>query len=148
VGLINGASGLGRIVLGFSSDLFGQLNTLWFCLSLAASLIWPLSTTFGPLVFFGLLYGFFVGGFISLLPTCIVHLFGKKDIGTITGMVYTRFFFGNLCGPPLSGLMLDSSTTNDPTTGAQILPFSMVIDSFILLSTKIHISQGVFFTKI
>jgi predicted MFS family arabinose efflux permease len=160
IGLINGSSGFGRIMLGLNSDIFGQLNTLWVCLSLAASsilLIWPLSTNFGGLIFFSLMYGFFAGGFISLLPTCIVQLFGTKDIGTITGMVYTGFFFGNLCGPPLSGAMIDALTTVDPSTGLQTINYipsiifsgvCILTASFILLSTKIKISNGVFFEKI
>ena len=159
VGILNGASGLGRIVLGFNADLFGQLNTLWFCLSLAACsilLIWPLATSFGSLIFFGLMYGFFVGGFISLLPTCIVHLFGSKDIGTITGMVYTGFFFGNIGGPPIAGAMIDALTSVDGAgqTVINYIPsiiFSgacILVASLVLLSTKIQISHGRFFAKI
>ena len=159
VGLINGASGLGRIILGLNADIFGQLNTLWACLSLAAAsvlFIWPFSTSFGILVSFGIFYGFFVGGFIYILPTFIVHLFGKKDIATITGMVYTGFFFGDLLGPPFSGVMIDALTSVDASNNLVInfipsILYSgscLLVGSIILLSTKVQISNGWFFRKI
>ena len=85
-----------------------------------------------------------------------MHLFGKKDIGTITGMVYTGFFFGNLCGPPLSGAMIDALTSVDASNNLVInfipsILYSgscLFVGSIILLSTKVQISNGWFFRKI
>ena len=160
VGIINGSSGIGRIALGFNADIMGPVNTLWACLTFASMsilLIWPFATNFGTLILFTFCYGLSVGGFISLLPACIIHLFGTKDIATITGMVYTGFFFGNLFGPPCSGLLLDYLTDTDPTTGLQTVNYipsillsgiCIFISSFILLMTKLKLGNGNFFVKI
>jgi hypothetical protein len=53
------------------------MNTLVICLfvsSLSTVLIWPFSTTFATITIYAFLYGFFIGGFISLFPT------SKKNI--------------------------------------------------------------------
>ncbi|KAL2918181.1 hypothetical protein HK105_202108 [Polyrhizophydium stewartii] len=119
IGLLNGASGVGRICLGFSSDFIGPINTLTGCLlvaTLSVLLIWPFATTFGTLLLFVLFFGFFIGGFISLLPTVIAQLFGGKgNIATVTGMVYNSSLLGNLFGSPIAGAMLDHFTTVTPT---------------------------------
>lgn len=95
IGLMQGASAIGRITLGLIADRLGHINTLWACVTLAGTsviTIWPFGTTFPVLLLFGLTYGLSVGGFISLLPTAIVEFFGTKDIATITGMVCSYSF--------------------------------------------------------
>ncbi|KAJ3367301.1 hypothetical protein HDU91_001539 [Kappamyces sp. JEL0680] len=159
IGLMNGASGLGRIALGFNADILGHINTLWVCLTLSSLwvlLLWPWSTSLGLLIAFSVLYGFCIGGFISLLPTAIVTLFGTKDLATKTGLVYSGFFFGNLLGAPLGGILLDSLTTTSAEGSTTILfwPTQILCGGFILmasivlLSTKLSIGKGRFAVKV
>nr|KAJ3420346.1 hypothetical protein HK105_005787 [Polyrhizophydium stewartii] len=114
-GLLNGASGLGRILLGLSSDFLGPINMLVLCLttsSLLLLLMWPFSTTFAVLATFVIIYGLFVGALFSLLPTVIAQLFGARgNISTVTGMVFNGFLFGYLLGSPIAGVMADRFTT-------------------------------------
>ncbi|KAJ8329505.1 hypothetical protein O5D80_002328 [Batrachochytrium dendrobatidis] len=72
LGLLNGASGLGRIALGFVADYLGCTNVMTSCLGLSATVIlcvWPFATTFESLLALVIFFGFFVGGYISLLST-------------------------------------------------------------------------------
>lgn len=160
LGLMNGASAIGRITLGAVSDGFGHLNTLLLCqviASVAIIVVWPFSLNFGCLIFFALMYGFFIGGHISMLPIVIADIFGTNNIATLTGMVYTGFFFGNLLGPPLCGYMIDTFTiTNNQTSEISInfLPailfggISILISSFILLYSKLQLSSWIFCVKV
>ncbi|KAJ3092568.1 hypothetical protein HK102_005606 [Quaeritorhiza haematococci] len=96
VGLLNGASGVGRIMWGFGADFFGHVNTLFLTLTVATLsvfLIWPFASDFASLLIFGLVYGGFVGGYISLMPTVIAELFGKYgNLATTVGIIYSVCF--------------------------------------------------------
>ncbi|KAL2918202.1 hypothetical protein HK105_202129 [Polyrhizophydium stewartii] len=159
IGLLNGASGVGRICLGFSADYIGHVNTLTSCLSLATLailLIWPFATTFGTLLLFVLFFGFFVGGFISLTPTVIAQLFGGKgNIATVTGMLYNGFLLGNLFGSPIAGAMLDHFTTVTET--GKVTDFIPAImfsgccffaGCVVMFSLKLSIGKRRFFVKV
>lgn len=77
LGITNGASALGRVSLGLIADHFGHVNTFWMCIfstSLSIFFIWPFANSFATLSIFGLTFGFFIGGFISLFPTGISQL--------------------------------------------------------------------------
>lgn len=152
LGLLNGCSGLGRVILGLNGDRFGHLKTLVANLvlaSLSILLIWPFATTFGSLTLFGCLYGFFSGGFIALFPTAIHTIFGSKNIATVIGMVYSGFSFGNLFGTPIAGIIMDSLTTFDPDGQKTVnfVPsilvggFSILIGAGLLLSIRLMIQK-------
>lgn len=140
VGILNAASAVGRISLGFLADYFGPLETLASCLtaaSISVFVIWPFSNTFGLLLFFVLVYGFFIGGLISLIPNVAVSLFGTKDIGTVTGMIYTGTSLGNLFGPACAGLLINAYTTVDATgTHINFIPAMMFTASTILVGAS------------
>lgn len=138
VGLLNGASAVGRLAWGFSADALGHVNTLVMCIcasALSILVFWPFATSFGALLGFVLCYGGFIGGFVSLLPSgeyrmsilataiwllisllCVITVIATfyahtGHIATITGMLYSGFFLGNLFGAPIAGAMMDHFTT-------------------------------------
>jgi MFS family permease len=158
VGLTNGASAIGRIFLGIFADRFGHVNLLWTCLTMApisVLTIWPFAQHFPSLALFGIAYGFFIGGFISLFPTAIQKLFGQNNIATITGMVYSGFFIGNLFGAPIAAIVLDLLTTEkDGKTTIYFLPTIVVpggmilISSMLILNIKLIVGSGTFFRKV
>jgi MFS family permease len=158
LGLVNGASAAGRILLGLNADFAGHLNTLFVCIFVASCsvlFIWPFATSFGILVFFGVMYGFFIGGFISLLPTAIFQLFGLENIATITGMVYSGLAFGNLMGAPGAGALLDAlSTIQNGLLKINFLPtmllcgISLLVASIIIFSIKWSASNRKLFCRV
>ncbi|KAJ3343603.1 hypothetical protein HDU93_007484 [Gonapodya sp. JEL0774] len=114
LGLTNGASAVGRIVLGLSADNLGHLNAFTLCeliAPLSALLIWPFCKSFGTLSAFAVVFGFFSGGFISLMPTTIASVFGSEGLGSRMGMQFTSSLFGALAGGPIAGALVDAYTT-------------------------------------
>ncbi|KAJ2997793.1 hypothetical protein HDV02_005162 [Globomyces sp. JEL0801] len=158
VGLLNGASGIGRIFMGFCADRFGHINMLLICVtvgSLSILLIWPFATTFPLLTTFALTYGFFMGGYISLLPTAIVQLFGTKNIASIIGLIYSGSFFGNLFGTPAAGAMLDALTTTvdgirktNFTPSIMLSGFCILFSGILMLTLKLTVGKGKLFARV
>jgi hypothetical protein len=72
--ILNAASIFGRVLPNFLADKVGPFNMIIpFSFSTAALIFgWLGVTTRAGLVVFALLYGFFSGAFISLLPSCFM----------------------------------------------------------------------------
>nr|POE63238.1 aspyridones efflux protein apdf [Quercus suber] len=99
VAAFNFASALGRIGAGFLSDRIGPLNTLFGFLVLSAVsmlVLWPLSTTLGPLIAFAIINGAANGGFFALMPTVAGRTFGSARVSTAMGMLVTGWSGGYL----------------------------------------------------
>ncbi|KAL1925061.1 uncharacterized protein VTP21DRAFT_4715 [Calcarisporiella thermophila] len=112
-GVMSGVNSLGRICIGSAADLFGRLNTMFWCTlisGVSTMVIWPFSKSLGLLVFYVIMYGLSAGGFVSLFPVAVADLVeDPADLSSAVGMVYFSCFFGNLVGTPLAGAILDSS---------------------------------------
>jgi MFS family permease len=101
----NFCSALGRLGLGYASDIFGPLNTLLFTLSLSAIsvlAIWPVSTSLAPLGVFVVLNGMAGGGFFSLAPTVVGSVFGAHRVPIVLGMMVTGWAAGYLMVSPFN----------------------------------------------
>ncbi|KAI9599580.1 major facilitator superfamily domain-containing protein, partial [Syncephalis fuscata] len=114
IGIMNGASAVGRITLGLASDYVGRINTYVGSVMLAGIVclvVWLPSTGMAPLVIFSLLYGLFMGGFAALTPVVITVAFGKcmDGLTTVTGMIYASTGVSNLIGSPIAGAILDAT---------------------------------------
>ena len=99
VSAFNFASALGRIGAGFLSDHVGPLNTLFSSLVLSAAsmlVLWPISTTLGPLVAFAIINGAANGGFFALMPTIAGQVFGSARVSVAMGMLVTGWSGGYL----------------------------------------------------
>ncbi|KAI9024658.1 major facilitator superfamily domain-containing protein [Hyaloraphidium curvatum] len=130
LGLSNGASAVGRILIGAFADRLGHVNSYTICLSLTplfVLLIWPFATSFGVLLLFSILYGFFSGGFISLFPTIVATLFGMGNLGARMGATFTATLPGNLAGAPIAGAILTTTAVvlPDGTTHFDYIPLMM-----------------------
>ncbi|KAI1299791.1 hypothetical protein EDD11_006424 [Mortierella claussenii] len=113
VGILNGSSAVGRVVMGLASDHIGDVNTLLIsslCASLSILVVWMLAGSSIPtLVVFCVLYGFFSGSFIAIVPTVAAHLCGISRLASVTGIVYGGIAVGTLIGSPVGGALLDLS---------------------------------------
>ncbi|KAJ8329506.1 hypothetical protein O5D80_002329 [Batrachochytrium dendrobatidis] len=160
IGILNGASGLGRVVLGFSGDYAGRINTIAACATTAAIsilTIWPFATSFGSVVCVVVMFGFFIGGYVALLPTIVAQQLGANgDIATITGMVYNGLMWGNLFGSPIAGAMIDRFTTisangSKHTNFLPSIMFSgccLFTSAMFLVSIKMTTGRMKFWTKV
>lgn len=108
VGVIGGASIVGRLVIGPLADRVGHLEAFRLCfLVMGASFgIWLAGGAYGVLVVFAAVLGVGYGGFVALGPAVIAGLFGTEGLGGLIGLVYTSAAFGSLVGPPLAGAVI------------------------------------------
>lgn len=95
--IINAASTFGRIGPAFVADEFGRFNTIIPCLLSTAVLIiaWPACTTTASVIVFAILFGFFSGVYVSLIPACASQLASTAVVGQILGLMF--FFVGAHC---------------------------------------------------
>lgn len=99
VAAFNFSSALGRLICGLCSDFVGPLNTLFISLLLSALsmlIIWPISTSLGPLIIFVIVNGMANGGFFSTMPTVVGNTFGSARVSVVMGMVVTGWAGGYL----------------------------------------------------
>jgi len=111
VGLIGGASIVGRLAIGSIANRYGAARLFRICfLAMSLSqLIWLFSGGAYPaLVIFALIFGTGYGGFIALSPVVAAARFGMKGLGGILGTWYSAAAFGSFGGPPLAGWLIDS----------------------------------------
>ncbi|KAI1381992.1 MFS general substrate transporter [Hypoxylon crocopeplum] len=110
------ASFIGRLGGGALADILGALNTLISSLVLNAIsmlLIWPLSTSIGPLIVFVILNGAANGTFFATMPTVLANLFGSARLSVAMGMVVTAWTGGYLLGSPIAGYILNATGDKD-----------------------------------
>jgi MFS family permease len=75
----------------------------------ASTLAWMGCTVFSTMMIYGVVYGFFAGGVISLFPTVVAELYGIQRLGTVIGILYTGTAFGNLLAAPIAGFIYDAT---------------------------------------
>jgi MFS family permease len=113
VAAFNAASAVGRISSGFLSDKIGSVNVALMSMSLLGTtmfLIWPFASTLGVLIVFVVVAGVAVGGFFSMMPTVVGHIFGSANMSVTMGMILTSWTFGYLLvRRVLSPLQLETS---------------------------------------
>ncbi|BGP38072.1 hypothetical protein JCM10449v2_001999 [Rhodotorula kratochvilovae] len=131
-------SGLGRVMGGFIADRIGPVNTLissFFLGGLFQLAIWPRMHSFGAIMGFACLYGWFGSWFVPLLAPACAQIFGTKGLATIVG-------FGILCNAPgqflggsISGWVLAAAGGNYGTVG-YYSGSVMISGAFILLYAR------------
>lgn len=106
--ITNASGGFGRVACGILGDKLGALN-----ISAPSSLVcaimtcaWPFATTKGSLVAVAIIYGFFSGTYITLLPAPLMAMGDMHDAGRRTGFAMTAIAVGAVAGPPISGALI------------------------------------------
>lgn len=120
VAAFNAASAVGRISSGFLSDKIGSVNVALMSMSLLGTtmfLVWPFASTLGVLILFVLVAGIAVGGFFSMMPTVVGHIFGSANMSVTMGMILTSWTFGYLLVRQVLFLSLSLIRETFPLTG-------------------------------
>ncbi|KAF9214157.1 hypothetical protein BGZ59_004214 [Podila verticillata] len=152
IGILNGASLLGRLSLGFVTDRVGRINMLFICAlisGLSILCIWSVATTVPVLTVFAVVYGFTCGGYFSVIPSVIADIYGLDRLTTVTGLLYGSIGFGYLIGSPVSGYLLDITKPN--TSYVYVVIFSgttMTLSSVAIFYLKYWRSNGRWFSHI
>ncbi|KAF8941460.1 major facilitator superfamily domain-containing protein [Dissophora ornata] len=144
-GLSSGASCLGRIALGYAADRLPKTVVVSCCAWMTAGsilVVWTLSKSFGVYLLFALIYGFFAGGYVSLVPLVLSETFGAHQLSTVIGFMYAASGVGMLAGAPVAGMILDATKPN-----ISYLPVIMTAGGTLLLGA-ICVSAWVFFRRL
>ena len=99
VAAFNFCSAIGRLGSGWACDKLGSLTTLFLTLifsSISLMVMWPLSTSIGPLIVFIIINGMANGGFFSTMPTVVGNVFGSARVGVAMGMIVSGWIGGYL----------------------------------------------------
>ncbi|KAJ9087439.1 hypothetical protein DSO57_1033329 [Entomophthora muscae] len=134
---INFGSAAGRIVLGILGDYIGYVRCyiLSIFLTTVTSVMWRFSTNFTALMIFGVLYGIPCGGYAGGFgPTCAA-LFGKRQLATMMGLVYSCAGFGELIGPIICGYLLDAYNNYNPLIYCTIVGYAL---AFLMMCLSYH----------
>lgn len=113
IAMNNGINALFKILIGHLADKTGRLNMIVACsFSSAASVFALWMVTIRPtFIAFVVIYGVVSGAIVSLLPTCLVQVFGVKNYQSISGLMYFCRGLGNLAGSPIAGLLIRNQFT-------------------------------------
>ncbi|KAF8610236.1 MFS general substrate transporter [Ceratobasidium sp. AG-I] len=107
--ILNAASIFGRTIPNFIADKYGPFNLLIPCATIAGVLIFAMFgvKSSGSLVIFAILYGFFSGAYISLIPPVFISLSrNMQEIGLRLGLAFAVLGLSALTGTPIAGALL------------------------------------------
>ncbi|KAL7794214.1 major facilitator superfamily domain-containing protein [Trichoderma ceciliae] len=110
--ILNAASIPGRIIPSFVADKVGSLDTFVVvcALSSASVFYWISVTNAAGNIAFAVLYGFWSGSVVSLGSVVLTSITPDMSrLGTRLGMVSIIKGIGSLIGPPISGVILNST---------------------------------------
>ncbi|KAJ1941142.1 hypothetical protein FBU59_003586 [Linderina macrospora] len=108
--IVNGSSIVGRVAMGYLGDKIGPLNALWLATAgtcLSVLVLWLPFKAVGPYLASVILFGFFSGAIVSLVPVSAASLFGVKRLPSIMGLIMLAYAIGGLVSSPPAGAMLD-----------------------------------------
>jgi len=97
--------------MGRVSDGIGRRTTAIICaLLVSGAMIWLIwSRDLWMLYLFGVVCGFFFGGFDPAVTALIGDTFGLRSIGMIMGILNVAFGIGAAIGPAVGGFVFDNS---------------------------------------
>jgi len=110
----NFSSAVGRLFSGLLCDLIGPLNSLFLALITSAVsmlVLWPVSTSLGPLIAFVVINGAANGGFFAVMPTVAGSVFGSARVSVAMGMIVSGWAGGYLLVSTISWPRLPSPFT-------------------------------------
>ena len=115
VSLIGLGSLVGRFAIGGLADRVGRLPSLaaMYAGLGVMLLVWWMASSWWLLAVFALLFGTFYGGYVALMPTLVMDLYGARAVSAIIGWLYTGAGLGTLLGPWLAGVAYDLLGTYD-----------------------------------
>ncbi|WVF69050.1 hypothetical protein IAT40_003824 [Kwoniella sp. CBS 6097] len=107
--LFNLSAGIGRISIGYASDLIGAMNAMILvCLlsSLFTLTLWLTATTYARVIAFGVIYGLIAPTYFSLVPMSAAEIFGSENLASNIGVCLMFTGPGGLGGGLVGGAIL------------------------------------------
>ncbi|HJV33810.1 MFS transporter, partial [Geomonas sp.] len=127
-------NGIGRIIMGFLSDLVNRtlaMSTTFFAAAAAYLLLPHVAGVVGT-AFLAAVIGLSFGTLFVVSSPLAADCFGTRHFGAILGLVFTAYgFIAGLLGPSLSGYILDNTGGNFTVIFAYLAIFCMMAGIFI-----------------
>jgi len=154
--IMNAGGFLGRIIPSFFSDRLGRFNLIIPCslfAGVSCLVLWlpAASSSFssewkqGALeVVFAIAFGFFSGGFISLVNVCVAQISDIKEVGSRIGFLYCLISFPSLAGGPIAGTLLQHARGSSNAYLGMIV-FSgttLIMGSGFIFWTKVRVDSN------
>ncbi|KAF7373923.1 MFS general substrate transporter [Mycena sanguinolenta] len=110
VAVTNFSSGIGHVASGLLGDRFGAMNimTIFTAVAGGSTIAWPFCRTVPSIVGISILYGFSSAAWNTLTGAVVGQMGSIDDMGRRVGAINTVGVIATLCGPPISGLFVDS----------------------------------------
>jgi OFA family oxalate/formate antiporter-like MFS transporter len=137
VSLIGLGSLLGRFTVGPFADRMGReasLAAMYAGLGVML-LVWWVASAWWLLALFAVAFGICYGGYVALLPTIVMDLYGPRAVSGITGCLYTGAGLGTLVGPWLAGVAYDAYGSYDAPIAAGSL-FSFLAAAIVVFMVR------------
>ena len=111
LGLTGGIGGVGKVLFGFVADRFNPKYASILCIALqiVGLIILMMTHTTAMVWVFVFVYGFAMGGWLTLEPLVTGQFFGMASFGTIFGWVLAAAAVGSGLGPIIMGAIYDAS---------------------------------------
>jgi MFS transporter, OFA family, oxalate/formate antiporter len=102
-------NGVGRIVFGYASDLWGGRKILVLLFALIGSTMFTLYHSGALLVIyaFSMVIGLCFGGFLAVYPALTAEYFGRRDFAVNYGLIFIGYGTGCFFGPLIGGWVHD-----------------------------------------
>ncbi|KAJ8130417.1 hypothetical protein O1611_g3212 [Lasiodiplodia mahajangana] len=136
----NAGSAFGRVIPNIIAVRAGALPILLGCMLITTILAfsWPGTSNVAGITVFSILYGFFSGGVVSLLPSAFTALSPDLSaVGSRFGMCFSFAGLGLLIGNPIAGVIVSKDRGY---LGQALFTGSTVFVGFLfmLMATTIH----------
>jgi len=108
---LNVGSIFGRTLPNFLADKFGTYNMLLPSLYISSVLVFSMFgiRDFAGLTVFAILYGFWSGSYVSLIPSLLAQLNSHPgELGIRMGIAFSIVAISLLAGTPIEGVLLQS----------------------------------------
>ncbi|XP_077470170.1 monocarboxylate transporter 12-B-like [Stigmatopora argus] len=138
-----GVSGIvGNITFGWITDreCLKRYRVLSYMLAIAVeglSCLWlPLSQSFAPIAAFAVVYGYFDGAYVALIPVVTSDAVGSPYLSSALGVVYFLHAIPYLISPPIGGWLVDVTANYTATffvSGASFICSAAILGAAMLV---------------
>ncbi|RCH95789.1 hypothetical protein CU098_009080 [Rhizopus stolonifer] len=146
VGVACALNAIGRLVIGYFADRVGRLNMYilsCFCAGIFCMALWPFANTYGTLMAFAVLFGFFCGIYYALAPPITAAIVGPENISSGLSILFIASAIAGT-GPPIASA-IQQSTPNAGYIGVQMFSGTVYIfGGLICVFLKLKLTKSLF----
>jgi len=137
ISFTGGMGAIGKITFGRLCDKLSARYVIILCflLQFIGILILKQTTTMNMVWLFVIVFGFSMGGFVTLQPLAVRNLFGKTNFAMILGFSSLIINVLGTAGPPFAGFIYD-------TTGSYHTAFNVFTITYIIAAILVYFAWG------